>query len=54
MFGHASARTADAFHEVAGWAMLIIAFGTLLGVVRLLEWAMLPVALFPQAIPQGR
>jgi exosortase len=53
MFGHASTSAANAFHEFAGWAMLIIAFGALLSVVRLLKWAMLPVALIPQTIPRN-
>ncbi len=48
MFGHASAESANAFHEFAGWAMLLVAFGALLGVVKLLEWAMVPVAPSPQ------
>lgn len=54
MFGHASATAANVFHEFAGWAMLIIAFGALLSVVSLLQWAMLPVTLIPQTIPQNR
>jgi exosortase len=54
MFGHASAQAANVFHEFAGWAMLIIAFSALLSVVRLLQWAMLPVTFIPQTIPQNR
>ncbi len=49
VFGHESLERAEAFHEFAGWAMLIIAFGALLGVVRVLRWASVPVTHFPLA-----
>jgi exosortase len=43
MYGHASAESAERFHDAAGWAMLVIAFLGLMGVVRLLRWIGLPV-----------
>lgn len=33
----------DQFHNVAGWVMLIIAFLLLMGIIRILQWALLPV-----------
>jgi exosortase len=35
---------AKPFHDVAGWVMLPIAFFMLLGIMRLLRWALVPVA----------
>ena len=43
LFGHASQSVALTFHDLAGWVMLIVAFLLLVGVIRLLRWAMLPV-----------
>jgi exosortase len=37
MFGHASKESADRFHEGAGWAMVLLAFVLLMGVISLLE-----------------
>jgi len=31
------------FHTAAGWAMLLVAFLILYGIIRLLQWAMIPV-----------
>jgi len=33
----------QAFHATAGWAMLLVAFLMLYGIIRLLQWAMIPV-----------
>jgi exosortase/archaeosortase family protein len=38
MFGHASKGTAEAFHEAAGWVMLLVGYLLLMGGVRLLRW----------------
>lgn len=38
-----------AFHTYSGWAMALIAFLLLLGIIKLLKWAMLPVTRFPLA-----
>lgn len=37
MFGHASADTAERFHNAAGWAMTFVAFIVLLGFAKLLQ-----------------
>lgn len=49
MFGHTSQRFAQDFHTIAGWVMLAVAFLGLMGIVRLLRWALLPVAQFTLA-----
>jgi len=36
-------KVGEVFHDVAGWGMVAFAFLLLLGVVRLLRWAMIPV-----------
>ena len=46
LYGFSTGGTADAFHDASGWLMLPIAFFILLGVVRLLRWALIPVAKF--------
>lgn len=46
LYGNASQRAADSFHDVSGWIMLPVAFLLLLGVVRVLRWALIPVAKF--------
>lgn len=46
LYGFASQATADAFHDASGWIMLPVAFVLLLGVIRALRWALVPVAKF--------
>jgi exosortase len=43
LYGYRSRDVGDFFHEYAGWAMLPIAFLILLGIIKVLRWAMLPV-----------
>ena len=43
LYGNESRGVADQFHDYSGWLMLPIAFLLLLGIIRLLEWMMLPV-----------
>jgi len=49
VFGHASPNVADEFHTISGWVMLVLAFLGLMGIVRLLRWALVPVAPFTLA-----
>ena len=42
-------KIAETFHTYSGWMMLPIAFFLLLGIVKLLRWAMLPVIRYPLA-----
>jgi exosortase len=43
LYGYAPKEWANRFHDIAGWAMLLVAFLLLMGVVRLLRWALIPV-----------
>jgi exosortase len=43
MYGRATPEMAEKFHDATGWAMLIVAFVGLMGVVGLLRWIGLPV-----------
>jgi exosortase len=43
MYGHATPAAADRFHELSGWPMIVIAFLMLMGLIKLLEWAHVPV-----------
>jgi len=44
LYGYATKRTADDFHEFLGWVMLPAAFLLLMAVIAVLKWALLPVA----------
>jgi exosortase len=46
LYGYSDRASADRFHDFSGWFMLPIAFLLLLGVVRTLRWALIPVARF--------
>jgi exosortase len=46
VYGNFPAETAEKFHDVTGWVMLVAAFLTMIGILRLLRWAMLPVTHF--------
>lgn len=43
LYGYAPRDFAEAFHTYSGWMMLPIAFLLMLGVLRTLRWAMIPV-----------
>ena len=45
-YGYANRDFAGKFHDVSGWIMLPIAFFMLLGIIRALRWALVPVARF--------
>jgi exosortase len=51
LFGHygADGVIPHKFHDLSGWGMNILAFLLLLGIIKLLKWAMLPVTRFPLA-----
>ena len=42
-YGYSSGKVARTLHDYAGWLMLPIAFLLLLGLIRILEWTLLPV-----------
>ncbi len=43
LYGYRSEHFANLFHDYAGWAMLPVAFLLLLGILKVLRWAMIPV-----------
>lgn len=49
LYGYATSETAQRFHDISGWVMLPIAFLILLGILRVLRWALLPVHRFTLA-----
>jgi exosortase len=49
MYGNHPAAIGDRFHNLSGWAMLIVAFLVLVGMIRFLRWAMVPVTRFTLA-----
>jgi len=49
LYGYGSKSFAHSFHDYSGWLMLPIAFVLLLGIIRLLKWAMLPVTRYTLA-----
>jgi exosortase len=49
MYGYWPESLADQFHSISGWIMLPIAFLLLLGIIRILRWALVPVTIFTLA-----
>lgn len=49
LFGYADEALAVKFHDFAGWGMLVVAILALIGIVRVLRWALLPVTYYPLA-----
>ena len=47
--GHRGQAWGERLHEQSGWVMVPLAFLVLLGVIRLLRWAMVPVYRYPLA-----
>jgi exosortase len=44
IYGYFSPASADRFHNFSGWAMLLISFFILVGMIRFLRWATIPVS----------
>ena len=49
LYGHDKAGLASTFHTVSGWVMVLLAYLLLLGVLRAMIWAMVPVRDFSLA-----
>jgi len=49
-YGALDADVAGQVHDISGWAMLVVAFLALTGIVRVLRWAMIPVSRFNLAL----
>lgn len=43
VFGVSGESLAQGFHDVAGWIMLLVAFGLLMSIIKVLQWALIPV-----------
>lgn len=46
IYGYSDQATGDKFHDISGWVMLPVAFLLLMGLLRALKWALLPVMRF--------
>jgi len=44
LYGYAAEETADLFHDVSGWLMLFVSLLLLMGMIRALRWALVPVS----------
>lgn len=42
LFGHAEPATAERFHDLSGWLILLLAFGLLVGLLKAVRWALAP------------
>lgn len=49
VYGNYSNRVAEDFHTISGWVMLFVAFFLLMGIIRSLRWALIPVYRFTLA-----
>jgi exosortase len=49
VYGSFSSVVADRFHAFSGWAMLFAAFLMLMGILKLLRWALIPIHQFTLA-----
>ena len=43
LYSYHEKKVADLFHDYSGWLMLPIAFLLLLGIIKMLDWALIPV-----------
>lgn len=46
MYSYGAGQTAQRFHDIAGWAMLIIGFAAIYGLLAALRWALVPIRRF--------
>ncbi len=44
LYGYAEKHTAEVFHDLSGWAVLLVALGMLWGFLGLLRWIEIPIA----------
>jgi exosortase len=43
VYGYSSKQNAEAFHDISGWGVLVLAIGVMLGIVSLLRWLEVPI-----------
>jgi len=48
-YGYTTIEMGDKFHAASGWVMLAVAFLILMGVIRVLQWALVPVTRYTLA-----
>lgn len=51
LYGYSTTEVADTFHDVSGWAILVVAFGILWSVGALMRWMEIPIE--PYAVGKG-
>jgi hypothetical protein len=49
LYGYHPGPIAEHFHNVGGWVMLGASFLVLMGIIRLLRWALIPVTQYTLA-----
>ena len=49
LYGYYPGAFADQFHTASAWVMLVVAFLMLVGILRLLRWALIPVTQYTLA-----
>ena len=49
LYGYGPPGVASRFHDISGWCMLVVAFLLLMGILRLLRWALVPVTCYTLA-----
>lgn len=49
MYGYTSEETAQLFHDISGWAMLVLAIGMLWSLLGLLRWLEVPINPIPMS-----
>ncbi|MAE59831.1 MAG: hypothetical protein CMJ49_00585 [Planctomycetaceae bacterium] len=53
VFGWMTKDMADLFHKIGGWVMLVVGLFMLMGIIRVLRWAMLPITRYSLAYENG-
>jgi exosortase len=43
LYGYYPETLGPIFHDLSGWAMILVAFGLVMGIIRLLQWLELPI-----------
>jgi exosortase len=50
LYGYSDKHTADVFHDLSGWGVLVLALGMLWAVIAILRWIEVPIA--PYAVAE--
>lgn len=49
VYGYGGENLGRRFHDLSGWVMLVVAFLLLMGIIRILRWALIPVTRYTLA-----